>query len=413
MSHEVKTIIKMNLCLQIIVATLGYGGNIAYVWGPLCVLSLVNLILVFDQANEQNPYISALNVTILLFFVTLCVQFFVPSRIINVPSHPELQVPYFFSSQNVKLSIYQWLLPISAMITIPQVLKTEEDFLWLLRCLIFVVLLQVIVGVVQYFLSRESLLYQYFPFFSRKRGITGTYVTRNLYANILVVGTPLLLGQILHFHNQKKKLCVVLGILCCLLMFLCLLASKSRTGVFLYLLIVIGIFLYHRHIPTIALIFAIIVVLFAFQVDIMERFYRSGEDFRYRLEHYSVGLKIIRDHWLFGCGAGNFSLAFEMYRDVPVVIQYFHQDNDYIEFVAEYGILSSIAGVIFLLVWGILIAKNTSYDKMLWNSVLVSIIMFFVFAAFHFPLFINSNRLFLAYLMGTLVAMSNATKEVT
>ena len=145
----------------------------------------------------------------------------------------------------------------------------------------------------------------------------------------------------------------------------------------------------------------------------MERFYSSSEDIKYRLQHYSIGLKIIRAHWLFGCGAGNFPLAFDMHRNIPVKMQYFHQDNDYIEFMAEYGILPSIAGVLFLLVWGISIAKKTSLNKILQSTTLMSIIIFFVFALLHFPLYINANRLFLAYLMAILVAISNLAEEVT
>ena len=211
-----KSIIKTNLCLQITIATLGYGGNFAYIWGPVCVLSLVNLILVFTclQEEKQDPYIVALNATALLFFLSLFVPFFVPSRMMDIPSYPELQISYFFSTQNIKLAIYQWIFPISAIITIPRVFKTKDDVLWLLRCLVFVVLLQVGIGFIQYFSSRDSLLYHYYPFFSRKRGITGSYATRNMYANILVVKSKNLilllnvyiLGGVMFFKNEAAIL---------------------------------------------------------------------------------------------------------------------------------------------------------------------------------------------------------------
>lgn len=415
MSDNIKATIQLSLCLQIMITTLGYGGNSAHVWGPACVLSLVNLILVFDHllTEKQNPRIAILNGITVLFFMSLFIQFFVPAHLVNIPSHPELQITYSFPTQNIKLAIYQWILPISAVITIPQVLKTEKDALWLLRCLVFVVLLQVGMGLVQYFLSRDSFLYQYYPFFSRQRGITGSYVTRNMYANILVVGAPLVLGQILHLRQQQKK--IWFGVLCCFCMLFCVLGSKSRTGVFLYVVVIIGILFYYKHKKLIILLFmlGVISTIFFFPSDVLERFNNSGEDIKYRLQHYHTGIKIIRDHWLFGCGAGNFSLAFEMYRDVPVKMQYFHQDNDYIEFIAEYGILPSLAGILFLFAWGISIAKKTSLNKILQSTTLMSIIIFFVFATLHFPLYINANRLFLAYLMATLVAMSNLIEETT
>ena len=198
-------------------------------------------------------------------------------------------------------------------------------------------------------------------------------------------------------------------------MLFCVLGSKSRTGVFLYVVVIIGILFYYKHKKLIILLFmlGVISTIFFFPSDVLERFNNSGEDIKYRLQHYHTGIKIIRDHWLFGCGAGNFSLAFEMYRDVPVKMQYFHQDNDYIEFIAEYGILPSLAGILFLFAWGISIAKKTSLNKILQSTTLMSIIIFFVFATLHFPLYINANRLFLAYLMATLVAMSNLIEETT
>jgi len=404
-----QNILKYSLCIQMIILCIGYGGNLVYIWGVVSILAVLNLIIVasnFKYFSAEHRYI---NILIWLFFLSLLLPFLANES--TVVSQQFTRTPL------AKIYIYQWIIPVSAMIVIPQVIDTKKDFMWFIRILLCMILLQVVVGVCQTFVSRKSFLYSIYPFFGSKLGITGTYITRNLYANILVAGTPLLLSLLFKhlLHKPQKFIAftrnsfyIYFYSLCCIFVAICVILSKSRTGIFLYFCcIFFWLWINEKRVLLLLLFIITFAILVVSGPSILERFSSSGDDFGYRWSHYTTGTKIIGDHWLFGCGPGNFTLFFEVYRDIPVKIQYFHLDNDYIEFIAEYGIFPSFFGLMFLVYWCYLVIPRVIHcQEIVLHGCLLSVIIFFIFAALHFSLHVNAHRLFLAWIMGILVRYS-------
>ncbi|WP_372369161.1 O-antigen ligase family protein [Candidatus Uabimicrobium sp. HlEnr_7] len=416
-------IIKYNLYLQLFIASLCYGGNAAYVWGPLSILASINLLLVYNFESSNNK---VLDIIVFLFFISLFMQFFIPNRLIQIPAFgTSSQITHSFSTLNTKWNIYQWLIPISAIIVIPRIVKSHSDILQICHFLVFIVCLQGFIGFIEYFFSRNSFLYDIYPFFGKKIGVTGTYVTRNIYANILAAGIPLVLAQIFIYQNKRSKLSVFTKdnfyicfyIVSCIIITSSIVLSKSRTGIAFYFCSALSFLFYNKNSRTITLIIILLTVLvcgvfFLGNQEVLQRFAHSKTDMDYRIAHYKAGLDIVKDHWLFGCGAGNFSIFFEMYRNVPIKIQYFHLDNDYIEFIAEHGIFPTLLGLLFLITWAkIAIQKPLQKNNVIYSSTVISVMVFFLFAGLHFSLHVNSHRMFLAYLMAILISNWPNNKE--
>ncbi len=55
-----------------------------------------------------------------------------------------------------------------------------------------------------------------------------------------------------------------------------------------------------------------------------------------------LSVPIIQDHLWTGIGAGSFYSTFPQYRDGSISAQYIHAHNDYVEFVAEFGLIGVI-----------------------------------------------------------------------
>ncbi len=194
---------------------------------------------------------------------------------------------------------------------------------------------------------------------------TGSYYNRNHYAGFLELSFPLGLGYVLSFGDwtgsagkplmrrlvssenfQKQVLLLfLLGIA-----FLAVLFSRSRMGILSVLVsLVFFSFLSTRLIRSgrgpgrmvyTVLAVAVFFGLFIGLYPVIERFLLVGENLPSRTELWKDVLVMIGDFPLFGTGLGTFAYAYPPYKvsvEKPLVYLYAH--NDYLQLIAETGVL--------------------------------------------------------------------------
>ena len=73
-------------------------------------------------------------------------------------------------------------------------------------------------------------------------------------------------------------------------------------------------------------------------------------------------LTLIQDQPLFGTGAGSFYTAFPQYRQADITLYYDHTHNDYLELVAEHGVIGVIP-LISILIAALILSIRTMTQR--------------------------------------------------
>ncbi|GAA3912603.1 O-antigen ligase family protein [Litoribacillus peritrichatus] len=212
-----------------------------------------------------------------------------------------------------------------------------------------------------------------FGFFFKKEAFhgvaTGTFWNRNHLANYLILclamGTGLLLSELYQTQSttwrerSRRILASLLGNkarvrISLAIMVIALVLTHSRMGntAFFFSLIASGIIWlaatkrFTR--GSIALIISLIVIDTMivgawFGIDkVAERLEGTAFNKETRDEVNRDTLTLIQDQPLFGTGAGSFYTAFPQYRQADITLYYDHAHNDYLQFVAEHGLIGVI-----------------------------------------------------------------------
>ena len=449
--------ILYTLCLQIVISSFFIGASDTYVWGPLCIGYIVLFLLyLFDKLKKgrKSPLPKMLLFFLVLFLISLTIQNFFPTNVVSIPGTFEVDVPpknieLSSSFLHFKLSFYQWLMPIIALVIIPYALKSRTEIKILLMCMTFIPCAQGVLGIFQYSAAPDSILK---GFNAVQGGLTGTYVTRNVYACLLAVGFPLLLGQIVYSFSRQPPIRYSKSIgnivdyyllrnahfpyilflsfsgVC---MFISVMLSFSRTGIVCSILAILSflvVFAFfqkrrHRHYTwaiLLATLFIITItsILFVYNNSYLRSRFSTDDSSTptYRLEHFTMAANMIKESPWFGNGGGQFRYHFELYRELPIKVEYRHLKNDYIEFCIEYGLVPALIGVVILILCAKIIfsnkASSSRFHPALWTSCLVSFVAMMIFATLHFSFHVNGHRLFAAYLMGVLLSMKLESKSM-
>jgi O-antigen ligase len=203
--------------------------------------------------------------------------------------------------------------------------------------------------------------------FSYRGTATGTFVNRNHLAEYLVmclaVGIGLLIadlggetgprstrqrlrGLVRLLFSRKMRLRLYLAA-----MVIALVLTRSRMGntAFFASLTVAGLVALalwrHATRATVVLLTSLVIVdLFIvgawFGADkVVERLEQTSLAGEERVEVTEYGFNLWRDYPWMGTGAGSFYAAFPRYRGHDVTAIYHHAHNDYIQFLAEYGVI--------------------------------------------------------------------------
>ncbi len=201
--------------------------------------------------------------------------------------------------------------------------------------------------------------------------VTGTFINRNAFAGYLLMVIPLSMGYLFsrEVHSighssgwrhrlsslDGRSLLIAFGII---LMILGLLFSASRMGIGSLLLSFSLVSLLFRNpekgrrlsgasvlIFGLALLWALWIGLDA----VISRFFTTSESLEDRWRLWVNTFQIIRDYPLFGAGLGTFTQVFPIYRSFHIRGLVTHAENDFLQLIAEAGILASgVLGILFI-----------------------------------------------------------------
>lgn len=444
------------LCGQVITASIFFGAVHGWVWSMLLALSCVSFsIFWLDKTLKHSPFPlpASLTLVLLLFVLAMCLQLLnagqgVAPLSTKLPSVlNELRVQTTFrtpiSIYYAELELLRWLIPISAFILVPYVVKLKRDVYILIGCIIALAIFQGIYGIVQ-FLALDP-----FVFFQRPETegvVHGTYINRNTYACLLAMATPLTLGCLVDLSQRRKRirsrsnwrrkvqhyfihnprlpwmaLLLFSGVILSIGVFL----SLSRGGALCWF---IGIccflflsqrksFFRHRRWRTMVwcCILILLVSVYLYIIGISPLLDRFSHLPLTRWKLCWATWNIICRHWLFGVGGGCYPYALEIYKpaQLPELFRYAH--NDYLQFIAEYGVVITCIFIIFIILWIKITwhGTNSTNDGLtgLKNGVAAAIVVIFCHAPVDYSLHILGHRLLCAVLMGIALAMTYNLEE--
>ena len=222
---------------------------------------------------------------------------------------------------------------------------------------------------------------------------------RNIYANFLVLNVPLILLTLFHQNKTRAKLllCIPIGLIFFTIL---LLQSRSATLSFLSISLVIGFgtfVIYYKFnkrrviIFTTTLFFCVFIIAFLGKEKITAYIapsYGSGQE---RLELWKYSLEEFKENPLFGNGYGNWKINILQY---PVntdqadggVVYYRRAHNDYIQVLAERGIIGVIIYIFFFVLVLSFIIKSRNHSKFHKLLAISSIAGYATVSMFSFPL---------------------------
>lgn len=203
--------------------------------------------------------------------------------------------------------------------------------------------------------------------------VSGTYVNRNHFAGLMILILPLGMALLriqadtemraaswrghwadaLHFSLDAGGRLLLL----CLLIMLGLIFSNSRGGLLALGLafIFLAIRLRRHHITNVALpwiaggIFLSLLLLWLGDGGLSERFSQQGFTDSQRPLLWANALSYSREFWLTGSGAGTFAEVFPAYKSAALGTALFeHAHNDYLETLAESGLIGTLLLLGFL-----------------------------------------------------------------
>jgi O-antigen ligase len=278
--------------------------------------------------------------------------------------------------------------------------------------------------------------------------VTGTFVNRNHFSGYLEMVIPLALGMILARTDlystaglkwrQKlvaisekgvyKSVLLALGIIS---MALAVIFSKSRSGAFLVVFTFILVF------ETVVLFFGrlrhqqkwiknfltatfLIITLIALYTGIdatVERFSMDKILKDVRPQVWSNTGGIIGDFALFGSGLGTFEALYPAYEETSTPPLFEHAHNDYLEYLAELGILGFLlllGGIVILIVFCFM-AWRLRQDSGVMGLVLggmVAVVVLLLHSITDFNLHIPANMMLFAVVLGLTLTTAFFRRDV-
>ena len=302
---------------------------------------------------------------------------------------------------------------------------SRKKLTWLVYCILISALFQVIYGAMNILTGTE------YSFFISKADLhshigsaTGTFTNRDHLAGYLEMSLALGVGYMLtllsdqtgphHWKSRIRQLSALMlgpkARLRILLILLCLglVLTHSRGGniAFFSSLGISGAFflLFARKKPRATVLFLISLIVLDIIIigswvglsKVLQRLEHTTTITESRDDAYLATLPMIKDYIITGVGAGNYFNAFPAYK-TPVLPGYWnHAHNDYLEFLAEQGLIgtSLLAGLVLYTLWTILQIfrhRRSQFILGLSFSSLMGIVAILTHSAFDFNLQIVAN----------------------
>lgn len=165
-----------------------------------------------------------------------------------------------------------------------------------------------------------------------------TFGNANVYAMICEFIIVICVFKIIETKNSKYVLYMIFN-MCGLFI------TQCRTGWIVLIIAVMTMMLFKKHFRLTLLVVSLCVVALMYTIsnDLFPRLGTLAEDIKVRLELWSVGIKGIMEHPLFGQGPFTYAQIYEQYGGQNTI----HSHNIYIEFILDFGIIATG----FLSIW--------------------------------------------------------------
>lgn len=401
-----KTIIFIFLCLLIWFLPLPFGGNIEWailvlevaVW-LLFLAYLINLLSSGQSAAISSQLKSSYRLifwlTGLFYLVSFLQLLPTPASLVRVFSpatwswYQSLVLSGLFSPDRFKYltfslspwaSAYEWLKYLSYgafVLLLGKVVNSRSRIRTLTMVIIGAGVFQSLYGLSEFFGGTNRIFTWVNRFYSGSA--FGTFVNRDHYSAFLEMVFPLSVGyflvrseyfslrpgltwrqKIVRFGQEQVQKSLLFA-LPPLVIGLGLFFSRCRSGIIIFILVffltlillslspVTGRRKAEKTLVRIVVLLVLLGVVLIGLEPVLERFTQGGFFDQNRLLFYKYTLNLISDYPLLGCGLGTYVQAINPYlkKDFNVILSHAH--NDYLEILAETGLIGG--GALILAAW--------------------------------------------------------------
>lgn len=379
------------LCTILFIAPLPLGANRPWAWGMLEVLIAVNTLLVcychsFHALFTQLKKIRVPLTCLLLLQLWVLLQWLggvAPEGLLHLS--PWVSV----DPAQSELSLLKGISFCLFMINVALLVNSEQR----IKAVCWVIMIG---GLVQ---AGYAIFLQYSGWSSSPLGFsigqraTGSFVYQNHLASYLLLSLCVAIGYLIgsltgsKAITQRTKWASIIETLlsskwivriCIVIMVVALIMTRSRMGnsaFFVSMLVscLLALLIMKRPPNTLKWLIASLIIL---DVAIVGSYF-GVEKVKERLQSTSFASEtrddVVRDAipylesvWITGSGAGSFYSSFQQYQTMPYSGFYDHAHNEYVQFVAEFGLLPSIMlfGMVLVIIWQNLTRLRTSTNKM-------------------------------------------------
>ncbi|MDA2914173.1 O-antigen ligase family protein, partial [Acidobacteriia bacterium AH_259_A11_L15] len=252
----------------------------------------------------------------------------------------------------------------------------------LVLALLVLGLVESLYGLTQYLAGWPYVLTLRNPFYVDRA--TGTFINANHFSGLLEMVLPLGFGLVLYQLERLKNagrgrreepseqiLRLVFYFFLSLLVFLGILFSRSRMGIFSALVAVLGMFLLWataswRRSRAIPILLAFVLGAGALGLwlglePVVERFEALEASYLARQEIWKDTVSLIKAHPFFGTGLGTFFLRYTEHQTTALTRLVDQAHNDYLQFAAELGLVG--AALFFGLIFALLIRQIVAFYR--------------------------------------------------
>jgi O-antigen ligase len=272
--------------------------------------------------------------------------------------------------------------------------------------------------------------------------VTGTFVNRNHLSGYLEMVIPLCIGLIvarmdlgslagLRWREKLLRLSekglgtniiLSLGVI---IMSVAVIFSKSRSGLSLLIFAFILFFglsmlfirgtihqkSYIKKFLTIVFLFILFIALYVGIEANLERFALDKILHEDRPVVWANTVTIVSDYPLFGTGLGTFDFIYPAYEDSKEYARYLHAHNDYLEYLAELGVLGFVflaGGILIMLINSFLVWKERRHPwvKGLSLGGIVAVICMLIHSVTDFNLQIPANMVLFSVVLSLTITVS-------
>jgi O-antigen ligase len=331
-------------------------------------------------------------------------------------------LPLTVCSQATEMELYRFLAYFAVFLLIINNIRSPRQIRRIVFIIIAVGLFESLYGLIEYFSGR----YQIFFYKKQSFSVSGTFVNKNHFAGYMEMVIPLTFGvlfsrleershvplkKIVRLFDEKYMKVVLVSFL--LFVMICAeLLSGSRGGVVSFAcgMLCLVILAYNRRLLRKWALAVLILVIVSVGITVLLGYdlivarlqtliqLETELSFQLRLGVWRNTISMFRDFPIFGSGFGTFSHIFPQYQTFVSDLTFFYAENDYLQVLAETGII----GIILVICVGITFFYTTlkawKQRHSRWSIVMVAggvsaLFSIVVHSSIDFNLHIPSNAL--------------------